>query len=280
MEWFSSLDLERVVKRSMGSREATWASHSSARSQSASGSILEVEDVVVNELKGGHASRVLRLDVQFSLGDGQGLTESFVQKYSRPQEREAMVLLDSIVDEHPLPRLLGSGEDEVGLWLLMPYMDGTLREEFTLPDDVIRTLAHVHSRFEDEEMLAKVLPRLNADFLVRALDRIQTVLDMKEGRSDSHCSFLHDGITRLREAPQILGTVQHLPQTLLHGDVHPGNIIECHSEGSVLFDWGNAMVGPAGVDLCQLHRLDRHSGMDPVLEHRRPTEERASRRRT
>jgi aminoglycoside phosphotransferase (APT) family kinase protein len=187
--------------------------------------------------------------VQFSLGDVQGLTESFVQKYSRPQEREAMVLLDSIGDEHPLPRLLGSGEDKVGLWLLIPYMDGILRKEFTLPDDVIRTLAHVHSRFENEEMLAKVLPRLNADFLVRALDRIQTALDMKEGRSDSHCSFLHDGITRLREAPQILATVQHLPQTLLHGDVHPGNIIECHSECSVLFDWGNAMVGPAGVDL-------------------------------
>jgi aminoglycoside phosphotransferase (APT) family kinase protein len=37
---------------------------------------------------------------------------------------------------------------------------------------------------------------------------------------------------------------------LLHGDVHPGNIIHrADDDLAVLFDWGNARVGPAGFDL-------------------------------
>jgi thiamine kinase-like enzyme len=60
-----------------------------------------------------------------------------------------------------------------------------------------------------------------------------------------------EGASALLDAEQVLENVDRLPTTLLHGDVHPGNIILRETDGrAVLIDWGNARTGPAGVDLA------------------------------
>ena len=46
-----------------------------------------------------------------------------------------------------------------------------------------------------------------------------------------------------------------LPPALLHGDVHPGNVI-VHAGRPVLIDWGNSRVGPAALDLANLAAAD------------------------
>ncbi len=42
-----------------------------------------------------------------------------------------------------------------------------------------------------------------------------------------------------------------LPATLLHGDVHPGNVL-VRDGRATLIDWGSSRVGPAALDLANL----------------------------
>ena len=42
-----------------------------------------------------------------------------------------------------------------------------------------------------------------------------------------------------------------LPPTLLHGDVHPGNVL-VHADQATLIDWGSSRIGPAALDLANL----------------------------
>jgi thiamine kinase-like enzyme len=42
-----------------------------------------------------------------------------------------------------------------------------------------------------------------------------------------------------------------LPPVLLHGDVHPGNLL-VDANRATLIDWGSSRVGPATLDLANL----------------------------
>ena len=53
--------------------------------------------------------------------------------------------------------------------------------------------------------------------------------------------------------------LQRLPVTLVHGDVHPGNIIRSPEGESVLIDWGNARIAPAMLDLANVVTLGSDS---------------------
>ncbi len=46
-----------------------------------------------------------------------------------------------------------------------------------------------------------------------------------------------------------------LSPTLLHGDVHPGNVL-VHADRGTLIDWGSCRVGPAALDLANLVTAD------------------------
>ena len=49
--------------------------------------------------------------------------------------------------------------------------------------------------------------------------------------------------------------VDGLAATLLHGDVHPGNVL-VHADRATLIDWGNSRIGPAALDLANLVGAD------------------------
>jgi aminoglycoside phosphotransferase (APT) family kinase protein len=49
-----------------------------------------------------------------------------------------------------------------------------------------------------------------------------------------------------------------LSPTLLHGDVHPGNVLVDDGQAT-LIDWGNARIGPAALDLANLVTADSAS---------------------
>ncbi len=55
----------------------------------------------------------------------------------------------------------------------------------------------------------------------------------------------NDGDARLPELPHLFGA----GTSLLHGDLHPGNIL-LTLDGPVVIDWTNASVGPPGADLA------------------------------
>jgi aminoglycoside phosphotransferase (APT) family kinase protein len=47
-----------------------------------------------------------------------------------------------------------------------------------------------------------------------------------------------------------------LPRSLVHGDMHPGNIV-LRSDGlPVIIDWGNVCVAPPMLDLANIIRID------------------------
>jgi hypothetical protein len=58
-------------------------------------------------------------------------------------------------------------------------------------------------------------------------------------------------VSRAAGLPAAAAVLAELPQTLLHGDVHPGNVL-VHAGQATLMDWGNSRVGPAALDLANL----------------------------
>jgi aminoglycoside phosphotransferase (APT) family kinase protein len=51
--------------------------------------------------------------------------------------------------------------------------------------------------------------------------------------------------------PAAAAVLAELPPTLLHGDVHPGNVV-ADGDRTTLIDWGSSRVGPAALDLANL----------------------------
>jgi aminoglycoside phosphotransferase (APT) family kinase protein len=62
----------------------------------------------------------------------------------------------------------------------------------------------------------------------------------------------HTQLIAVSQAPIFEDVLQRLPVTLVHGDVHPGNIIRMPDGKSVLMDWGNARLAPAMLDLANV----------------------------
>ncbi|HEY1640273.1 MAG TPA: phosphotransferase [Streptosporangiaceae bacterium] len=58
-------------------------------------------------------------------------------------------------------------------------------------------------------------------------------------------------VSRAARLPAAATLLAGLPVTLLHGDVHPGNVLA--GAGQVtLIDWGSSRAGPAALDLASL----------------------------
>ncbi|HEV8220976.1 MAG TPA: phosphotransferase, partial [Streptosporangiaceae bacterium] len=58
-------------------------------------------------------------------------------------------------------------------------------------------------------------------------------------------------LSRAATDPAVLAALASLTPTLLHGDVHPGNVLVT-GHRATLIDWGSSRVGPAMLDLANL----------------------------
>jgi aminoglycoside phosphotransferase (APT) family kinase protein len=69
-------------------------------------------------------------------------------------------------------------------------------------------------------------------------------------------------IDRAASLPAASAVLASLPPTLLHGDVHPGNVLvdpvlaDPGAGRATLIDWGGSRVGPAALDLANLVSAD------------------------
>ncbi len=216
------------------------------------GGSVRLLEVRSTPLQGGAvARRVTRLDATFIAGAGPPRSRSFVLKHALQREISVMRLLRPLAEGHALP-LLAEGEDADGPWLLLPFIAGRwLAGQLTLPQDVRETLAQLHTRFAARLDELAFLPRLDGASWADLLDLNERTLAAAPWPAEAAARHeLRDGIERLRRAEQVPAALMALPQTLLHGDVHGGNMIASAEDGrTYLFDWGNARVGPAAVDL-------------------------------
>ncbi|MHA6796040.1 phosphotransferase [Pseudonocardia bannensis] len=196
-------------------------------------------------LAGGYVSdTVARVDL-----DVAGRSVPVVVKRASAAEVAAMRGL-AVVRGLDRPRMLATGRDEHGDWLVLPFYDGTpLGEGPDVPDDVWTALARVHAHWLGKR--PRGLRVVDAAWW-RSLcvERIRpAVQGAAERTGDRVFADAAAALTAWARDPRVLAALGVLPRTLVHGDAHRGNVL-LGSGGATLIDWGNAKVAPAGLDLA------------------------------
>jgi aminoglycoside phosphotransferase (APT) family kinase protein len=93
------------------------------------------------------------------------------------------------------------------------------------------------------------LPRVDADDWLHDLDLAEQALADAEVRAPWDAA--KGQLDALRAEEAVPDALHQLPTTLLHGDVHGGNMItSCVDGRTYLVDWGSARLGPVGLDLA------------------------------
>jgi len=158
------------------------------------------------------------------------------------------------------PRMIASGRDHLGDWLLTPYYSGIpLDIGAQMPTAVWATLARVHRHWLRRR--PRGIPVVDARWWQTLCERrILPALAGAARRSpDKVFSSAAEVVTELAREARMIGALALLPKTLVHGDVHRGNILrdpdpdpDPDSDDATILDWGNAKVAPAGLDLAVL----------------------------
>jgi hypothetical protein len=146
-------------------------------------------------------------------------------------------------------------------WLITPLAAGSpLALDGAMPANLSDTLARLHSRYLGDDGLSPAIPRVTPAWW-RSLcrDWVEPRLREQAGRhpaeTTTRARALVDRAAGLPATDVLLG---ELSPTLLHGDVHPGNVLVDDGQAT-LIDWGNARIGPAALDLANLVTADSAS---------------------
>ena len=149
-----------------------------------------------------------------------------------------------------IPELVASGSD----WLIIPLAPGSpLAWGDAVPANLVDALAALHARYHGAVGLPAVIPRVTPAWW-QALCR--EWVDPRLGEYAAR--HPPETIARARALvdqaaghPAASALLAGLPPTLLHGDVHPGNVL-VHADQATLIDWGSSRIGPAALDLANL----------------------------
>lgn len=191
-------------------------------------------------LTGGYvADAVTRVDLATVHGP-----RAVVLKRTKPAEVAAMRAV-AVVPGLERPRLLVAGPD----WLVTPHYSGpALPEGPDVPEQVWTAMARVHAHWLRRR--PRGVPVADAQWW-RALcrDRILPHVRAAHERSgDPRFATAADLLVSWADDPAMHAALSRLPRTLVHGDLHRGNVL-LDPAGPVLIDWGNAKVAPPGLDL-------------------------------
>jgi hypothetical protein len=149
-----------------------------------------------------------------------------------------------------VPELVAWGSD----WLMTPLAPGTpLAWGDPAPAALFDALAALHARYLGAAGLPAVIPRVTPAWW-QSLGRewVEPQLREHAGRHPAQTAARARALVdRAAGHPGAAAVLASLPPTLLHGDVHPGNVL-VHSDQVTLIDWGNSRVGPAALDLANL----------------------------
>jgi Phosphotransferase enzyme family len=160
-----------------------------------------------------------------------------------------------------IPELVACGDD----WLVMPFAVGVpLDWGDPVPANLFGTLAMLHARYQGGAGLPAAIPRVTpAWWQELCRDWVDPRLPEHSGRHPAAViARARALIGRAAGLPAASGVLAALPPTLLHGDVHPGNVlVDPVPAGpgaglATLIDWGSSRVGPAALDLANLVAAD------------------------
>jgi aminoglycoside phosphotransferase (APT) family kinase protein len=211
-------------------------------------------------LAGGAVASCHRLAATARIPDRE-VRASFVLKRppSWSAEAHALRLLRAVqLPPERVPELVAAGEDGAGSWLLLTYHEGVNPPSNALPLQVLETLAQIHCHYAGRTSDLAILPQLDFQWWKQYLsDVVMTALDVAGATSSRSEAIqrLHAAARRWAADPRIAEALDVLPRTLVHGDMHLGNII-VGDQGASIIDWGNARAGPAHVDLDNIVSRD------------------------
>lgn len=217
----------------------------------------EITSIHAAPLHGGAVATVVeRLDVALRLPDRSSTRVRLVRKRGFPFEVAALEAAQTVRHEAPaIPELISSGSDERGWWMITPYYEGSSPGADAVPPVVFESLAslHSHGRSNSPDTVPVITPawwrHLCLEYNLPAVRRRAESDPLPELAAAVRL------LERAAEHPAIPPVLDRLPRTLIHNDVHPGNIL-VNGADAVLIDWGSTRVGPAMVDLANLLRRE------------------------
>lgn len=213
-----------------------------------------VEGVRAEPLGGGAvATRVERLKVRVVVRGQVGSVE-LVRKWGFAHElaglRAAQVVRPGA---SAVPELIAAGRDETGWWTITPLYKGVSVDATALPAGLFDSLARLHAYYWRVEPPPSGIPVVDAPWWRElCISWAAPIVRRNASRhpASTACRGL-DLLDRLAGDRAVLEALGRLEVTLLHGDVHPGNVLVHHDEAH-LVDWGSARIGPPMLDLANV----------------------------
>jgi hypothetical protein len=149
-----------------------------------------------------------------------------------------------------IPELVAWGSD----WLITPLAPGApLAWGDAVPANLVDALAALHARYHSAKGLPAVIPRVTPAWW-QALCREWVDPPLREHAArhpPETTARARALVSRAAGDPAASALLAGLPPALLHGDVHPGNVV-VHADRATLIDWGSSRIGPAALDLANL----------------------------
>jgi hypothetical protein len=217
------------------------------------GAVLSSPEMEVRELRGGLSSAVALVTTWLRDGGGPRRVAFVVKLVQGGAAREAAVYrrLSTSVARSFSPELLGAHRLGHRRWLL--YLEQIVpvhRWPWTDNAHTARVLDRL-SRLHGEVRSGAALPGWNYE--AELLTSARATLALAERLPRSEVGRLARGLPALRRVVQTLPAMrrqllafQPLGSAIIHGDVHPGNVLVRLQNGvaePVLLDWGRARVG-------------------------------------
>jgi hypothetical protein len=215
-----------------------------------------VTGCTVTPLGGGSVARwVERLTLHLSGGHGP---VELVRKEAAAHEIAGLSAAQAVrrqagrAHATAIPELVAYGND----WLVMPFAVGApLDWGDPVPANLFDTLAVLHARYQGDAGLPAAIPRITPAWW-QGLCRGWVDPRLPEQAARHPAAVIARAralVGRAAALPAASALLASLPPTLVHGDVHPGNILADPGTGrATLIDWGNSRVGPAALDLANL----------------------------
>jgi aminoglycoside phosphotransferase (APT) family kinase protein len=238
-----------------------------AYARSRLGAEIELWELTISRLDPGYASEApQRWDLIFRLPEGNLETISVVQKITHAGEARIMAALGEIMPAEAIPEVIDAGVDKhtpdgkPKHWFITPFYEGRpLTFEDEMPEEVVRTLAQVHSRFAGHiEAFTSVegIYRVDGSFFQQTFtNALESLEKLFSHHTNDNLHMAVDEMRRVSNSPVFTAALSQLPLTLTHGDVHAGNMISTGHK-TFLLDWGNARLAPAMLDVANMIDID------------------------
>jgi hypothetical protein len=219
-----------------------------------------VAGCTVRPLAGGSVARWVE-QLTLHLSGGHGPLE-LVRKEAAALEIAGLGAAQAVRTEAAaIPELVAHGDG----WLIMTFASGEpLNWGDPIPACLFDSLAMLHARYHGEAGLPASIPRITpAWWRELCLDWVDPRVAGHAGRHPAATTARARALVdRAASWPAAGAVLASLTPTLVHGDVHPGNVLADpvlagpDADRVTLIDWGSCRVGPAALDLANLVTAD------------------------